>query len=51
MKKLMMLGFMLALALSASAQSNAKTRPNAHGTGKTVSVPPVAKVPPVVIKK
>lgn len=49
MKKLAVLGFLFALAIGASAQPSAKTRPNAHGNGTTVNVPPVAKVPPVVI--
>lgn len=47
MKKLMVLGFLFALAIGANAQPNAKTRPNAHGKGLKVSAPPTATVSPV----
>ena len=62
MKKIMTLGFLLALAIGASAQSSTVVPPhvvlpNAHGTGKSASanatnstVPPVAKVPPVAVR-
>jgi hypothetical protein len=58
MKKAMTLGFVLALALAASAQSAVKVRPNAHVGGtaisrkaanSTFSVPPVAKPGPVAV--
>jgi hypothetical protein len=61
MKKTTVLGFLLTLAISASAQS-VGTRPTALGRGvppnahpgptatnSTVHVPPVAKVPPVSV--
>ncbi len=61
MKKVTVLGFLLSLAISATAQS-VGTRPNAlgHGvppdahpgpraTNSTVNVPPVATVPPVAV--
>jgi hypothetical protein len=56
MKKLVTLGFMFALAISASAlpstrpNANGHTRPNANPgptANSTINVPPVAKVPPV----
>jgi hypothetical protein len=56
MKKITTLGFLLALAISASAQSNTTVRPDAHGkvsgnaTNSTVNVPPVAKAGPVAVR-
>jgi len=58
MKKAMTLGFVLALALGASAQSAIKVRPNAHvgpvainrkAANSTINVPPVAKPGPVAV--
>jgi len=59
MKKVMTLGFVLALALAASAQSAVRTRPNAHvgptavasrkAANSTVNVPPIAKPGPVAV--
>ncbi|HKD59052.1 MAG TPA: hypothetical protein VKB47_01260 [Terracidiphilus sp.] len=62
MKKATVLGFLLAVAIGASAQSATKVLPNAHGKGvgpvaipgptatnSTVNVPPIAKVPPVAV--
>jgi len=56
MKKAMTLGFVLALALGAGAQSITTVRPDAHGkvspnaTNTTVNVPPVAKPGPVAVR-
>jgi len=55
MKKVATLGFLLALAISASAQSaitvfpNARGRVSANATNSTINVPPVSKVPPVAV--
>jgi hypothetical protein len=53
MKKAMTLGFVLALALGASAQSATKVGPTAvpskNATNSTVNVPPVAKPSPVAV--
>jgi hypothetical protein len=57
MKKATVLGFLLAVAIGASAQSV----PNAHGKGpvaiphptttnSTVSVPPTANIPPIAVR-
>ena len=56
MKKAMTLGFVLALALGASAQSAVKVGPRAHvgptalpsrqASNATINVPPIAKVGP-----
>ena len=56
MKKAMTLGFVLALALGASAQSVTRVRPDAHGkvspnaTNSTANVPPAAKAGPVAVR-
>ena len=59
MKKATTLGFVLALALVANAQTAVKPRPNAHvgptavptqkTANSTVNVPPVAKPGPVAV--
>ena len=52
MKKVMTLGFLLALAIGASAQSAVRIGPSAIGkksANSTVNVPPVAKPGPVAV--
>jgi hypothetical protein len=52
MKKVTTLGFMLALAIGASAQSAINVGPSAVGkkaTNSTISVPPVANPGPVAV--
>ncbi len=51
MKKVMTLGFLLALAIGASAQSAVRIGPTAIGktANSTVNVPPVAKPGPVAV--
>lgn len=60
MKKVMTLGFLLALAIGASAQASLivpphAVLPNAHGKSASANatnstVPPVAKTPPVAVR-
>jgi hypothetical protein len=54
MKKVMTLGFMLALAIGASAQSAIHVGPSAIGNkaaNSTINVPPVAKPGPVAVPR